>query len=91
MSRRESRGEGEDQIHNGSPLGMSAETKQDGTMHGAALPPPMQTTQSKEKGTDVQGEDGDGDVTDLTVTGLADWIELTLRWFCGDWEDTKES
>ena len=52
--------------------------------------PPHRQRQRKGEGTDLQGEDRDGDVTDLTITGLADWIELTLRWFCGDWKDTKE-
>ena len=46
--------------------------------------------QWKEKGTNLPGEDSDGDVTDLTVTGLANQIELPLRWLQEGFEDAKK-
>ena len=53
---------------------------------------PTQVTnwQWREKGTDLPGEDSGGDVTDWTVTGLANQIELPLRWFQEGLEDAKE-
>lgn len=53
---------------------------------------PTQVTnwQWKEKGTNLPGEDSDGDVTDLTVTGLANQIELPLRWLQEGFEDVKK-
>ena len=92
MSRRESREEG---VRPNTPwtpcLGCLKQSKMKSAWRFSPYCPTQVTNwQWREKGTDLPGEDSDGDVTDWTVTGLANQIELPLRWFQEGLEDAKE-